>query len=668
MMGRTATQCLILLLALQQLVAQEGGQRNLFTGNYDVDFLKAHIAGRKEWHPLPTIGEPSQWDRFGPAVARAFIEKGETRLDYSWPVIPATAALDFVRNGNRTNYENTSFERRHALADLVMAELFERRGRFTDQIVNGIWAICEETYWGISAHVGMQEQGPGLPDVTEPTVDLFAAETGSLLAWTVYLLGPRLDEVSPLVRERVEYEIRRRILVPNRKRRDFWWMGFTGRELNNWTPWICSNWITAILLVEDEPQARADDLYKAMVVLDNYLGPYPADGGCDEGPGYWNKAAGSLFDCLCLLYSASGGDKDDPIGWGQPDRLSEGSINLFDRPLIREMGRFICRAYISYPYCINFADASALLGAEPCLVYRYGKMTDDTQMKGFAAFLARQDGTLDGIPEPGFGLLGMRQIPALFVLDELRKQKPEEPLVPDVWLPDLQVMAARSFPGTTKGLYFAAKGGNNGESHNHNDVGNFIVCLDGLPAIIDIGVGTYTAKTFSAHRYEIWTMQSSYHNLPEVNGVMQQNGRGFAAGKVAFQPDDSTVSFGLDMAGAYPDAAQLESLRRNFRLDRGKGLIIRDAYTFRKKGNDIVMNLMTDFEATPDPEHNLIRFRKGEKELVLSVDPQYSEIKTERIPISDPRLHRVWGDELTRIRLRATTAGNGTVLSLKFRR
>ena len=81
----------------------------------------------------------------------------------------------------------------------MVAEVFENKGRFLDDIANGIWAICEESYWGVPAHLGMQRKGTGLPDVTEPTVDLFSAETGSLLAWTVYLLGDRLDKVSPLL-------------------------------------------------------------------------------------------------------------------------------------------------------------------------------------------------------------------------------------------------------------------------------------------------------------------------------------------------------------------------------------------------------------------------------------------------------------------------------------
>ena len=88
------------------------------------------------------------------------------------------------------------------------------------------------------------------------------------------------------------------------------------------------------------------------------------------------------------------------------------------------------------------------------------------------------------------------------------------PLPKDVWLPDLQVMVARDEEGSTKGFYVAAKGGHNDESHNHNDIGNYVVYYDGQPLLIDVGRGTYTRKTFSDRRYEIWYNCSDYHNTP----------------------------------------------------------------------------------------------------------------------------------------------------------
>ena len=105
-------------------------------------------------------------------------------------------------------------------------------------------------------------------------------------------------------------------------------------------------------------------------------------------------------------------------------------------------------------------------------------------------------------------------------------------------MPGIQVMAARVEEGSAQGLYLAAQGGHNAESHNHNDVGNFLIYADGQPAIIDVGVETYSAKTFSSKRYEIWTMQSAYHNLPTIDGVMQSAGRQFAASAVEYHADD----------------------------------------------------------------------------------------------------------------------------------
>ncbi len=75
--------------------------------------------------------------------------------------------------------------------------------------------------------------------------------------------------------------------------------------------------------------------------------------------------------------------------------------------------------------------------------------------------------------------------------------------------------------GSSLGWYLAAKGRYNAESHNHNDVGSFIVAVGGQPLLIDVGVETYTKNTFSAARYDIWTMQSEYHNLPVVDGQGQ---------------------------------------------------------------------------------------------------------------------------------------------------
>jgi hypothetical protein len=612
---------------------------DLLSKKYPPEKLKKIILSTEEWHPFPNSFEREAWQELPVQVQTAHIKQAEEHLNGDWETPKASVFLEYVRNGNRSNYQSVSFGRRTQLAELVLGECMEDKGRFLDDIMNGVWTICEETYWGVPAHVGAQKRGPGLPDVKEPTVDLFAAETGMLLAWTDYLVGDQLGRISPLIRERIHYEVERRILSANLERDDFWWMGFDGRIVNNWNPWICSNWLAAVLILEKEPERRIRSIHKILKCLDNFLNPYPQDGGCDEGPGYWNRAGGSLYDCLELLYSAS-----------------NGQIDLFAHPLIKEIGRYIYRVYISYPYFINFADAAAKIHADSSLIFRYGKSIGDSDMMGFGSFLAKEQDLGNDYIRGSFGSLG-RILPLLFHLDELLEAEPKEPLVQDFWLPELQVMGARSSKGSTKGFYVAAKGGHNAESHNHNDVGNFIVYADGYPAIIDVGVETYTAKTFSSQRYEIWTMQSAFHNLPTINGVMQKNGSEYRAVDVNYNSKQKKVTFSLDISKAYPDEASVKSWKRSIVLNRGKDVLVHDRYELGEATQNLQMTLMTWRRPELEAE-GLIRLKNPEE--IRDLEPVYikydknkfrSDLET--IPLKDERLQSSWGEKLYRILLTA---------------
>ncbi len=612
---------------------------NLLSGTYPPEKLKEIILPLQDWHPFPKASQPEAWQNIPEKVRAAHIRRAEKHLNAEWETPKASVFLDFVRSGNRSRYEALYSARRARLAELVIGECIENKGRFLDDILNGIWTICEETYWGVPAHVGAQKRGSGLPDVTEPTVDLFAAETGMLLAWTDYLLGEQLGPISPLVDERISYEIQRRILDVNLARDDFWWMGLRGQTVNNWNPWISSNWLTAALLIEKDPGRRIQTLAKILTCLDQLLNSYPKDGGCDEGPGYWDRAGGSLFDCLELLDSAS-----------------NGRLNVFAHPLVKEIARYIARVHIAGRYYINFADAAAKVNANASLIYRFGKRIQDQDLMGFGAFLARQQNLGENYVPGSGGWLG-RVLPTLFLVGELTHASAKEPLARDFWLPDLQVMGARSFEGSARGLYLAAKGGHNAESHNHNDVGNFIVYADGSPVLIDVGVETYTAKTFSNRRYEIWTMQSAYHNLPTINGVMQKDGRDFRATDVAYKQGTKAVSFSLDIANAYPAEAQVQSWKRTLTLERGKQVLLRDKYSLKSAGRPVEMTLMSWRKPELTAE-GTIRLEnpdglKEAKPVFILYDKRKWKVSLETIPIEDGRLRSSWGENVYRILLTA---------------
>ena len=621
----------VLLFAAGATPAADQGPSNLLTGGRSQPALAAVLVPAGHWHPYPTIEDRSAWDAVPQETRAAYIREAQQFLTTTWERIPATITLQFLRTGDRSHYDAMNTRQRVKLATLVVAELFENNGRFLDEIADGIWAISEQTFWGSTAHLGMQRAGTGLPDVTEPIVDLFAAETAALLAWTDYLLGDRLDQVSPLLRKRIRAEVDRRILTPALQREDFWWMGFGERkDVNNWNPWINSNWLAATLLLEADPQRRSAAVYKIMRSLDNFINRYPPDGACDEGPGYWDRAAASLFDNLELLSSAT-----------------NGAVDVYRSPLVRSMGQYIYRVYIKDEYFVPMGDASAKIRPDAELVYAYGKRIGDPVMQGFGALLAQRRGPYrPGSSSPG------RILPALLVAREIAAAPVSEPLLGSVWLADLQLMAARSVRNSAEGLYVAAWGGHNGQSHNHNDVGNFIVYGDGSPVLIDVGVEAYTAKTFSAQRYDIWTMQSAYHNLPTINGVMQGAGREFRALDVSFDETANRVTFSADIASAYPTAAAVQRWQRRVTLDRKVPVVeVEDRYELRQWKEPVRLSLMTPLRADIA--------RPGEVHFghyVLAYDARALRVAAEDIAISDEHLRSVWGDQVTRLVL--TTQGS----------
>jgi len=624
---------------------------NLLSTSHSYPELQDQLLNREGWKPYPNYDDREAWEQISDEVKQQYIVAAEADVNEPWEILPATVFMEFAENGNRSNYQAIRNNRRSALRNWVLAECMEGNGRFMDAIVNGVWAICEESYWGVPAHLYLQSQGYGLPDVTEPTVDLFAAETSSLLSWTYYLLGDELDKVSPMINERIYTEINRRILEPLQKRDDFWWMGFArDRHVNNWNPWIISNWLTSVLLMEEDSRRRAVHTHKALRSLDNFLNDYPDDGGCDEGPGYWNRAGTSVFDCLELLYSASGDN-----------------IYFYDVPLIQKMGSYIYKVFIDDPYYVNFADASAKINLDGSLTYQYGKRINDELMMQLGAANVQQIDVSEELLTNDRNMF--RQLNAIFSYDEISKADGKFPYLRDAWFPDLQVMIARSERGSSEGFYLAAKGGHNAESHNHNDVGSYLLYLNGEPAMIDVGVEEYTKKTFSSERYSIWTMQSAFHNLPTINGQMQQPGRDYQARDVYYMSDDDQSIFALNMEQAYPEQAKVQHWRRWLTLDRNEGLSVVDSFRVRDVAGEFSQTFMTAYTVEQHDSGKLqLQSRSSSNSLILQYDPQKFQLETEEIAITDNRLKQVWDHPLIRIKFVAISPQSEDIWTFKITR
>lgn len=616
-------QILLLCALLCATVSFAYTERNLLQQQADLNFVKESLVMNQKWVTYPAYANRDGWDAFFGDAKQNYISRGEKQLHYRWQVVRATDYLEFERSGNRRIMENPFGANNAAVADLLMAELAEGKGRFMDQLVNGVFFLCEMSSWANSAHVVLQKSNRALPSYDNPVFDLSAGGIGNMLSWTYYFMRDSFNKIDPEISRRLRHELQTRILDTYLNDHSFWWMARNyrkGRMLNNWNPWCNSNALMCFMLLEDDRDTLARAVYMSMQSVDEFLNYIKADGACEEGPSYWGHAPGKTLDYLDMLATITGG-----------------KVNLFNNPMIRNMGEYISRSYVGDGWVVNFADASARGGGDAHLIYRYGQAVDSDELKGFAALMKKENVV------PWYGIDIYRTLASVGIMEELGKAEPKHVTRPFTWYPETEFC----YLSAKEGVFLAAKGGYNDESHNHNDAGSCSVWMDNAPILIDAGVGTYTRQTFSSERYSIWTMQSNYHNLPMINGVPQKNGRKFKATEVKA----SKGYFAANIATAYPEEAKVEKWIRSYRLN-GKQVRIQDAFELKEAVAPNVLNFMTWGEIDR-PEKGKVAITVAGVKALLQYDAAKFELTVEPVKQTDKNLSKVWGDTLYRLSFKA---------------
>ena len=478
------------------------------------------------------------------------IKRAEALIGKEYPVILATDYMAYTRTGDRTAYGSKTFPKRGDLVSLVNAELVEGQGRFMDSIINLMWMILEESTWVCNAHNRTGEPLSAQYDTEVGGIDLFSATTGASMAYAYYALKDKLNAISPLFCERTLMMLRRRIINPFINAQDDpgnWWMGI-GHGTNNWNPWICSNVLWVVGVVEDDLSVREKTVTWALSYLDNFINLYAPDGGCDEGPGYWGAAGAAYMDCLEIITD-----------------LTAGKINIYHEPLIKNVVEYIAKVYVGNGYSLNFADGAPQPTYRREMLASYAKDVKSDMLYSFA--ISKSGWTATG--DHNHVYRGYKYL----CTPDIEPGISKAPL--KVFFPDLQVAATRESEVAEEGLYVAFKGGCNGESHNHNDVGSIVVYTDGKPMFIDAGSGTYTKRTFSSERYTIWTMNSNYHNTLNFGDTVQSSGKQYHAEVISY--DEASGKMTLNLANAYPEAAGVVSYEKSACLENGV-ITVRDTY------------------------------------------------------------------------------------------
>ena len=590
------------------------------------------------------ISERQFWDSLDDGLKTVMIRRAEECLKKEYPMILISDYRRYHRDGNRSAYEDKYFGRRLMLVTYVIAECMEDKGRFLDRILDGLYLIMEETSWCLPAHNTYVRDTPALeiPSEERPVIDLFAAETAEIIGITEYLLRDRLSDIDESISAHVNARIVERILKPYLNVH-FWWMGNGLEPMCNWTPWITQNVLLAVFtrpdgLISGEDRMRA--LGQAAASVDYFLDEYGPDGCCNEGAQYYSHAGLCLFGCIDVMNRITG----------------DAFAAMYEDQLIKNVAAYITRMDVGNGDYINYADCSPFPGKRTVRDYVFALKCGN---EGYASFAAADYRSVDDeeklMPEEQNLYYHLLQ---LEWHDQMMKHPAGELKPEDFYFPSTGLMIAGD-----EHFVLAVKAGDNADSHNHNDVGSVTLYRDGKPYLIDLGVETYTGKTFSDRRYEIWTMQSAYHNtvnfMPSGDDgcapvILQHDGKEYAADKVETDISDVSAVISMDIAPAYPDKRVRKSLRR-VSLMRGKCVRIEDSFDL-DVGISAVMTLMTYEEpaitANGSEDGGAYRISVGELGYIEAEGIEKVEI--ERLPITDQRLRIAWKHDCFRILLRVS--------------
>ena len=575
-----------------------------------LDFRQYSIDNRKLWDGIPQD------------IADQIVGEAEAADPVASAYIPLSLFRLFKKTGDRVSFEKVYFAKRRMLSNLVLAECLEDKGRFLARIEEAVWALLSEPAWVIHAHNGYIRDTEQLdtPLTERPILDLFACETGEILALTRACLRGRLN---PLIDRDIVHALKTRIVEPYITD-SFWWMGSSG-PLNNWSPWCTQNVLIAAMSLEDLSQKeRFKVMRQAIATLDAFIDSYGPDGGCDEGASYYHAAALAMDGAFRILEAATGVDFSP----------------LYAQPKIGAMAYFVEAVHVADDIYLNYADCSPKAGRLKAREYLFAKRTGKGDMMHHAAIDYIDYGWRE--EDNDYNLFYMLTGLSLYqeILKEYRRHV------------DFAKPRFLSFGKTqmgiwrTKGVTFALKGGCNAESHNHNDVGSIIAYLGDRPLLVDIGVETYTKTTFSPQRYTLKPMQSGYHNVVNFPPIEQKDGEQYRAEEAILTEDGAS----MDLTKAYAADGRLKSYRRRLAID-DKAPAFTITEEIEVDGLEPVLTLMSLEEPRP-AGRNMIDYDS----FTIRFDRDV-EISTEPFPVTDERLRKAWPELLYRtlVRLPGTT-------------
>ena len=530
--------------------------KSIFFGFLGILFSGVLSAGT--FSPVPAVENRSAWEKVKTHPQwKNLLEIAEKQrvqiLEDPFPYY-----MDFRNKGDRRSYQKRLF----AIQDfgpLAIVYCATKEKKWLRPIEKRVEMLLALPTWVLPAHYSALNCQTGNTDV----IDINAASIAGELAMLLHILGP---ELKPSLAEKLKAELLRRIVIPWEQvlAGDHYIYDWMERN-DNWNA-VCISGCAATFLMLDLEKERKDRLLElALRKSDHFLSGFGSDGYCSEGISYWYYGFGHFLQ------------------FAETVKRYNGKNPLTSDVRAKMAARYPERIKITQGCYPTYADAS------PAEKVYYLELRDLLlgKRKGFSSRVSL-------VKNKDLS----RLISILFAPVDERSAEQTEIEVNTVF-DQAQVYVGRETPACSMGVSF--KGGHNQEFHNHNDIGSYIVAIDGISLVLDPGTEIYTARTFSNRRYESRLIGSYGHSVPRIDGKEQTHlsgeppvgftGKNTApaaatSAKILQQSSSAdSLTVRLDYRAAYNYIPGITKLERNFNFSRRNGgsFVVTDTASFERE-------------------------------------------------------------------------------------
>ncbi len=414
------------------------------------------------------------------------------------------------------------------------------------------------------------------------------------------------DKLSKKDRNQLEQAIQVLGIAPSTELRYNKWLN----NSNNWNQ-VCNGGLAAgaVAVFNIYPDESKMIINRAVATVPLSMHEYAENGGYPEGPHYW--AYGTTYNLLLLDLLEQNFGSDFSLS------MHPGFLNTADFMQHME-GHFLKSTHGATPKYFNFGDNHEGTAVEPAMFWFASKLkrpdilfTEARKLKYF----------LQNSPQK---LLNDRFLPFLVLwsidTDFEAISEPRQRMF--IANGKTEVAMMRTSWSDNRGIYIGVKGGTPSASHQHMDIGSFVMEANGVRWAIDFGMQEYNSleskgidlwnRSQDSQRWEVFRYKNSSHNTLTINNKKQLVAGNATVEKIS--DTDKLMAVAVNMTPLYKN--DVSELKRVISVVDQQYVQIEDFVQSNEKEANIRWNMLTRAKPEIIDEHTILLSEQGEKMMI----------------------------------------------------